>query len=84
MRKWGSAVLAAAMLASTATFAGTDARDQGTLAPGGAAGVQKAEQWSANIWIPVIGAAAGIAVVAIILSNGSNNGAASTTTTGSP
>jgi hypothetical protein len=83
MRKWGSAVLAAALLASTATFAGTDAQDQGSLAPGKAAGVQKAETFSTNTIMIVVGVAIAAAVVATIASNG-NNGSVSTTTSTSP
>jgi|HubBroStandDraft_5_1064220.scaffolds.fasta_scaffold3009872_1 hypothetical protein len=82
MRKWGSAVLAAAMLASTASFAGTDARDQGALAPGGAAGVQHAETFTTPVVMTLVGIAAAAAVLAVILS--SNNGSVTTTTTGSP
>jgi hypothetical protein len=83
MRKWGSAVLAAALFASTATFAGTDARDQGALAPGGAAGVQQAQTFSTNTIMIVAGVAIAAAVAAAIASNG-NNGSVSTTTTGVP
>jgi hypothetical protein len=82
MRKWGSAVLAAAMLASTASFAGTDARDQAALAPGGAAGVQQAETFTTPVVMTLVGIAAAAAVLAVILS--SNNGSVTTTTTGSP
>ena len=84
MRKWGSAVLAAAMLASTATFAGTDTRDQGTLAPGGAAGVQKAEAWSTCATLALVGVAVVAAVVAVIESNGNSHGSVTTTTSTSP
>lgn len=85
MRKFGSAVLAAALVASTASFAGTDARDQGALAPGGAAGVQQAEGISTSTVLVVVGIAAGAAVIAAIVSNGGHNGGSSaTTTTGAP
>jgi hypothetical protein len=84
MRKWGSAVLAATLFASTASFAGTDAQNQGALAPGGAAGVQKAEMWDQNTTMIIVGVAAGAAVLAVILSNGSSNGSVTTTTTTSP
>jgi hypothetical protein len=83
MRKWGSAVLAAAMLASTASFAGTDTRDQSTLAPGGAAGVQKAETFTTPVVMTLVGVAAAAAVLAVILSNG-NGSTTTTTTTGAP
>jgi hypothetical protein len=83
MRKWGSAVLAAALLASTATFAGTNTRDQGALAPGGAAGVQQAQTMSTPIVLALVGVAAAVAVIAIIASN-NGNGSVTTTTTGTP
>lgn len=84
MRKWGSAVLAAAVFASTASFAGTDAQNQGTLAPGGAAGVEKAEGVSTGTVMAIVGIAVGAAIIAEIASNGSSGGSVSTTTTGSP
>jgi hypothetical protein len=83
MRKWGSAVLAAALFASTATFAGTDARDQGALAPGKAAGVEQAQGMSNNTIMAVVGIAIAAALIAAIASNGSN-GTVSTTTTATP
>jgi hypothetical protein len=83
MRKLGSAVLAAALFASTATFAGTEAQNQGTLAPGGAAGVHKAQMFGTNATMALVGIAIAAAVIAIIESN-SGNGSVSTTTTGTP
>lgn len=84
MQKWGSAVLAAALLASTASFAGTDVRDQGALAPGGAAGVQQAQGMSNGAIMAVVGVAIAAAIVAEIASNGGDNGSVSTTTTAIP
>jgi hypothetical protein len=84
MRKWGSAVLAAALVASTGSFAGTDAQNQGTLAPGGAAGVEKAQGMAPGTIMAVVGIAVAAAIVAEIASNGSNGGSVSTTTTGFP
>lgn len=84
MRKWGSAVLAATLFASTASFAGTDAQNQGTLAPGGAAGVEKAQGMAPGTIMAVVGIAIGAAIVAEIASNGSSGGSVSTTTSTTP
>jgi hypothetical protein len=84
MRKWGSAVLAATVFASTASFAGTDAQNQGTLAPGHAAGVQQAQGMSNGTIMAVVGIAIGAAIIAEIASNGGGHGSTSTTTTGDP
>jgi hypothetical protein len=84
MRKWGSAVLAAALFASTASFAGTDAHEQGALAPGGAAGVQQAQGMSNGTIMAIVGIAIVAAIVAEIASNGGGHGSSSTTTTGAP
>ncbi|HEY1836356.1 MAG: hypothetical protein WBQ17_03880 [Rhizomicrobium sp.] len=83
MRKFGSAVLAAALFASTATFAGTNVQDQGTLAPGSAAGVQKAQALGSATVMTVVGIAIAAALIAVVASN-SNGGSSATTTTGVP
>ncbi len=83
MRKWGSVVLAAALLASSASFAGTEAQNQSALPPGGAAGVQKAQMLGTNATMALVGLAVAAAVIAVIESGG-GNGSVSTTTTGAP
>lgn len=83
-RKWGTAVVAAAMIVSgtTAAFAGTDAQ-RGALAPGGSAGVKQAQMWSDNTLLIILGL--GIVVGGVALAAGSSsNGHPSTTTTGNP
>jgi hypothetical protein len=83
-RKWGTAVVAAAMIVSgtTAAFAGTDAQ-RGALAPGGSAGVKQAQMWSDNTLLIVLGLGIVVGGVALAAGN-SSNGHPSTTTTGNP
>lgn len=83
-RKWGTAVVAAAMIVSgtTAAFAGTDAQ-RGALAPGGSAGVKQAQMWNNHTLLIVLGLGIVVGGVALVASNG-GNGHPSTTTTGNP
>lgn len=83
-RKWGTAVVAAAMIVSgTATaFAGTEAQ-HGPLAPGGSAGVKQAEMWNDNTLLIILGLGVVIGGIALVTS-GSGNGHPSTTTTAAP
>ncbi|HEY4113244.1 MAG TPA: hypothetical protein VGM17_04215 [Rhizomicrobium sp.] len=83
VRKWGSAVVAAAMLASTAAYANDVQPSQGALAPGGAAGVHEAAIFGVPTATALLFTAAIIAVIAITVSN-SGNSSSSKTTTASP
>jgi len=82
VRKWGPAVVAAAMLASTTAYAG-DTQSQGALAPGGAAGVHQAEIMGIPWGTALLFTAAVIAIVAVTVSD-TGNGSASKTTSGEP
>jgi hypothetical protein len=64
-------------------YAATDSQDQGALAPGGAAGVQQAQDFNFPIILSVVGVIGVSVAVAILVSNGNGNGA-STTTTAAP
>jgi hypothetical protein len=75
MRIGIAAALAASLLA-TPVFAG--GQDQGALAPGGAAGVQRAQDIGLPLIISVVGIAAVAAAVIILVSNDKHS---STTTT---
>jgi hypothetical protein len=79
MRKWGSAVVAAAMLASTAAYANDAQPSQGALAPGGAAGVHQAAIFGVPVATALLFTAAVIAIVAITVSNSSNSSSSQTT-----
>ena len=54
-RKWGSAVVCAAMIvaSTTAAFGGTGSQ-HGALAPGGSAGVKQAQMWDDNTLLIVL------------------------------
>jgi hypothetical protein len=71
-------VLAASLLMASPAFAASDSQDQGTLAPGGAAGVQQAQDFNFPIIISIVGVLGVAAAVTILVSNGHNT---STTTT---
>ncbi len=84
VRKLGTAAVAAMMLASsmTAAFAGTDSK-QGTLAPGGAAGVEQAAFLGRNALLILLG----LGVVAggvWLAAGGKSGGNSSTSTTSAP
>jgi hypothetical protein len=83
MRKFGSAVVAAAMLVSSMSVALGGTEDQGALAPGSAAGVQQAEGWGndTTMWLITAAVVAG-GLCLVLCSNG--NGTPSTTTTSAP
>jgi len=78
LRKWGSAVVAAAMLASTASYAGTETQ-QGALAPGKAAGVHEATVFGVPWTMALLFTAATVAVIVIATSDNGNSSANSTT-----
>ena len=96
LRKLGAMVVTAAfVVSSTAAFAGTtqgqspvkqqtSVQQQGALAPGGAAGVQKAQVFGGDDTLLIL---AGVGLIggglALVLS-GNSNGSVSTTTTGHP
>ena len=80
LRKWGSIVVAAGLLAasSTALAAGTQ---QGALAPGRAAGVHKAQLYMyGGLWIWVVGGAIVATGAAAVAAAGGNSNSAVTTT----
>ena len=86
LRNLGAAVVAAGMLVSSATvaMAGTDA-NKGALAPGKAAGVQKAEVFSGDTGLYILGGAVVVGGIVLVSSGSSNHhGGTSTTTTASP
>jgi hypothetical protein len=84
-RKWGSVVAATALIASsTMAFAGTDTQNKGALAPGKAAGVQKAETWGTNSTMLLVGGALIVGGLALTLSDNGGHSHVSTTTTGTP
>jgi len=82
MRKWGSAVVAAAMLVSSATAAFGGATDQGALAPGGAAGVHEAQGMGTDTTMWIVAAVVVAGGLCLVLC--SNGGGSATHTTGSP
>jgi hypothetical protein len=79
LRKWGSAVVAAAMLASTVSYAGTETQQQGALAPGKAAGVHEATVFGVPWTMALLFTAATVAVIIIATSDNGNSSANSTT-----
>jgi hypothetical protein len=76
MRIGITAVLAASLLASAPAFA---ADDQGTLAPGNAAGVEQAQDISIPIMLSIAGVVGVAVAVGVLVSNG-HKGASATTT----
>ena len=84
MRKWGSTVVAAAMLVSSATAAFGGSADQGALAPGSAAGVHQAQGWGddTTMWLITAAVVAG-GLYLVLCSNGSN-GSTNHTGVGTP
>ena len=78
MRKFGSAVVAAAMLVSSMSVALGGTEDQGALAPSNAAGVQQAQGWGDNttMWVVTAVVVAG-GLCLVLCSNG--NGTPHTT-----
>ncbi len=83
MRKLGSAVVAAAMLVSSASVALGGTEDQGALAPGSAANVQQAQGMGGSTTLLLVTAAVVAGGLCLVLcSNG--NGSTNHTTTGTP
>ena len=84
LRKWGTAIVAAALIASSSTAAMAEASSQqGALSPGRAAGVQQAQMLGSHTLLFILGL--GIVVGGILLISGSNgHHTVSTTTTGAP
>lgn len=81
LRKWGSVVLAASLLASS-SVALADNSEQGALPAGKAAGVHQAQEFWSNrklLWIVGAGVVLG-GVVLAASGNGSNNTTTTTTT----
>ena len=96
LRKLGAMVVTAAfVVSSTAALAGTtqgqspvkqqtSVQQQGALAPGGAAGVQQAQEFmGGNTLLMLLGVGVIAGGLALTL-GGNSNGSVSTTTTGSP
>ena len=87
LRKWGSAVVAAAMIISSSTvaFGGTASQNAGALAPGSAAGVHQAQTFAGpNVWLWLLGAGIVIGGIALVASGNGNHHHTSTTTTATP
>ena len=83
MRKLGSAVVAAAMLVSSASVALGGTEDQGALAPGNAANVQQAQGMGSDttMWLVTAAVVAG-GLCLVLCSNG--HGSATHTTPSTP
>lgn len=77
MRSAVAALLVAGLLGTSAFAADTD---QGALAPGGAAGVQKAQDIDLPLIVSVVGVVGVAAAVIILVSNGHGKSKATTTT----
>jgi hypothetical protein len=74
-----SAVLAATLFVAVPAFAASDSQSVDTLAPGGPAGVQKAQDFSWPAIISIVGVLGVGVAVAILVSNGSGSSATKTT-----
>ena len=95
LRKLGSMVVTVAFIvSSSAALAGTtegqspvnqqtSVQQQGALAPGGAAGVQKAQEFGGNTPLILLGLGVVGGGIALVLTGGGNH-TPSTTTTGHP
>lgn len=86
LRNLGAAVVAVGMLVLSATvaMAGTDA-SKAALAPGKAAGVQKAQMFAGDTGLYILGGAVVVGGIVLVSSgSGNHHGAASTTTTSQP
>ena len=85
LRKMGSVVAAAAFFAtSTMAIAGTDAQQQGALAPGNAAGVQQAQGMTDNTTMLLVATTFTAIGLCLVLCGKNGNGTPSTVTTQSP
>lgn len=69
-----SLVAGAALMVSPTAFAAS-----GPLAPGKAAGVEKAEGFDNNTWLAIAGGALVVAGLVVVLSNGGNGHGTTTT-----
>jgi hypothetical protein len=77
MKSGISAVLAASLLMATPCLAAADSQDQGTLAPGGAAGVQQAQEFNIPIALSLVGVL-GVGVAVVFLVSGAHHSATKT------
>jgi threonine dehydrogenase-like Zn-dependent dehydrogenase len=76
------ALLVAGLLGATSALAADDSQNQAALAPGGAAGVERAQEFDVPLIVSLVGVVGvGIAVV-ILVSNSKKN--SSSTATSSP
>jgi len=84
LRKWGTAIVVAALIASSSTAAlAQTGSQQGALAPGGSAGVQKAEMLGSHTVLILLGV--GILAGGIYLAaSGNGHHTVTVTTTGAP
>jgi hypothetical protein len=76
MRIGTSAIVVASLLLSPSAFAGTDSQNESALTPGGAAGIQQAQEFSVPMILSVVGVVGVAVAVAILVSN--SNGSTST------
>ncbi len=83
MRKLGSAVVAVAMLVSSASVALGGTEDQGALAPGNAANVQQAQGMGSDTTLWIVTAAVVAGGLCLVLCSNSN-GSTTHTTGGTP
>ena len=81
MRTGISALLAANLAFTAPALAASEGQDQGTLAPGGAAGVQQAEDFSIPIALSIVGVVGAGVAVAILVSNSHNGSTTATKST---
>jgi hypothetical protein len=79
MRKLGSAVVAAAMLVSSASVAFGGTEDQGALAPGSAAGVHEAQGMGSDTTMWIVTAAVVAGGLCLVLCSNSNGSTSHTT-----
>jgi hypothetical protein len=80
MKSTLSAAVAAVLLLTSPVCAAQDTQNQGSLAPGGAAGVAQAQNLSAPLILSIVGVV-GVAAAAIILVSNSHHASAPKTTT---
>lgn len=80
MRIGITAILVVSLLMAAPAFAASDA--QGALAPGGAAGVQQAQDINIPMMLSIAGVVGVAVVVAVLVSN--TNSSSTTTTAGLP
>jgi hypothetical protein len=85
MRRWVAVALSGFLLVSAPAFAArTQAQNsQGVLSPGGAAGVERAQDFNVPMILSVVGVTAVGVAVAIMISHSGSHHATTTTTGGS-